>query len=150
MAVIDPYVEVSDGLKQIIDSEFAPEGFVAIHDRLHESLGDEGTRIGISPEEQAPQRGNEVVLATVVLVQFYGKWNKEIDNAQIVDPRRITGYAARFRQRVYTSAAQGSSSVWYYKLLSITYPKDPTGNKTRFEAQVQALGDNTGLTETTG
>lgn len=150
MALVDPYSEVAAGLELVINQTFAAEKFTAIHDRLHESLGSEGTRIGISPEEQSYQRGNELVMDTLVLVQFYGRWKKEIDNDQRVDPRIITGYAARFREALYASAAQGSNGVWYYKLERITYPKDPTGNKTRFEALVLAKGDNSGLVETIG
>lgn len=150
MPLVDPYAEIAAGIKLIIDGEFAAEGYTAMHDRLHESVGYEGTRIGISPEDQIPQRGNELVLDTRVLVQFYGKFDLEVDNNQKVDPRTVTGYAARFRHALYSSAAQGTNGLWYFKLDSITYPRDPTGNKSRFEALVLAKGDNAGLVETIG
>ena len=44
----------------------------------------------------------------------------------------------------------GTTTLWYMTVTSVDYPKDPTGNKSRFEATVRAYGQNTALTETIG
>lgn len=127
----------------------APEQIVAIHDKLHESLGLEGVEVGISPMRQVPQPGQRNVMETYVFVQFYDLWEKEVDPEQQVDPRRITGFAHRFMQAVERAQAgvPGTSEAWYFDVDSVTYVDDPTGNKTRFEATVRARGDNAAMFE---
>jgi hypothetical protein len=144
---MDPYAVAAEGVKAIIDAEFAPEQIVANHDKLHESLGLEGIEVGISPTDQIPMGGNALVLDTGIFVQFYGLWEKMVDPTQQVDPRLVTGWADRFRRAVEGTQANaaGSSEVWYYEVIRVEYPDDPTGNKSRFHAWVRARGDNTAL-----
>jgi hypothetical protein len=141
------YEITATALKAVIDGEFSTEGYTAVHDRLHESLGWKRTEIGISPESQAPMSGNASVMDTIVLIQFYDRWDKEVDPEQQVNPFRITGYADRLARAIETQQAgfAGSTEVWYFEPLSIAYPNDPTGNKTRFHMIVRAKGDNVAL-----
>lgn len=137
-------------IKAALETEFAAEGFPVYDDHLHESLGWDGkTRIGTSPIDSAPLASNEQVLVIRVKVQFYGKWNKEVDPDQRVDPGRIEEYAERFRRRMQTSDPHTDTN-WYIRVRRVAYPKDPTGNMTRFEAEVAVIGNNSALIETVG
>lgn len=153
MTVTSSYEEVANALKVIIDAEYAPEGLVAIHDELHESLGSAGTVIGISPDERGDiVNNNSLVLETWVQVRFQGGYNLQVNPAQTVDPRIITNFAERFRRAIRTanSPHAGTQRSWYYQIVDIRYPRDPTGNKTRFFATIRAYGNNSSLVETTG
>jgi hypothetical protein len=145
-----PYRQIADALETIINAEYAPEGYKAIHDRLHPSVGREGTRIGISLDEERTAPGRGVQMNTAVLVQFYRRWDPDVDPTKKVDPRVIADFAERFRVAVRTHDFASSGSAWYFNLDAITYPNDPVGNKTRFEARLTAFGNNTALVETTG
>jgi hypothetical protein len=147
MSVTAPETEARAALKAVIDTEFATEGFTAANDRLHGSLGWKGTVIGLSPIQAAPQVQEQAVLRSRIMVQFYGKWDKKIDPTQSVDPVTIETYAERFRNAIRTGDPD-SNSVWFFRLISIQYPPDPTGNITRFEATVEAVGNNSALYET--
>jgi hypothetical protein len=144
------YTQVSDQLKAIIDDEFAPEGLVAIKDDLHESLGRKAAAIGIAPLDDVLQPGNDLVQETNVEVKFYDLWQQEINPNTVVDPTRITDFAERFRAAVGRGAAaySGTPELWYFDIRRITYPRDPTGNKTRFVATIRCKGNNVLLTET--
>lgn len=146
------YLTVATALQQIIETEFQPEGYTAIRDKLHESLGRARTAIGIAPSEDRVRETNAVVQETFVEVRFYDLWTQEISPDTIVDPALITGYAERFREACRRSNATdpGTGQVWYFDVVRITYPDDPTGNKSRFHATVRAYGNNAGLVETTG
>lgn len=146
----NPYADIADALKEIIDAEFAPEGYTAIHDNLHPAVGREGTRIGIAPEEETPRVGNMVQQDTSITVKFYRRWDADVDETKKIDPRTITSFAERFRQALYNARYQGAGTVWYFNLVRLRYPNDPTGNKTRFEADLVAYGSNTALVETVG
>jgi hypothetical protein len=144
------YTQVADLLKVIIDTEFAAEGFIAIKDDLHESLGRKRVDIGIAPVEDVLQPGNALVQETTVEVKFYDLWTNEISPNTIVDPTRITEYAERFRNALGAGARAfaGNNQLWYFDVQRVTYPRDPTGNKTRFVATIRAKGTNGGLIET--
>lgn len=152
MAVTSAYEVIADALKSIIDAEFAPEGIEAIHDNLHESLGLERRECGIAPIEDAIPMSNGLVKETFVEVRFYDFWKREITPTTVVDPRIITNYAERFRRAVHAARANqvGTGIMWYFDVRRVQYPNDPTGNKTRFHAQVRGYGNNSGLVETTG
>jgi hypothetical protein len=149
MTLTAPETQARTALNTLITRTFSAEGFPVANDRLHGSLGSEGTRIGISPVQSRPRTGNSYALRMEILVQFYGKWNKEINPNQKVDPAKIEGFAERFRQALRTGDPD-TSSVWYFSLDRMSFPPDPTGNITRFEATIEALGNNTALLETTG
>lgn len=147
---MDPYQVVATGLKTIIDDEFEPEGVVAIHDNIHESLGVDRITVGIAPVRETPRTGSTLIQETWVEVRFYDLWEKRVDPAQTVNPFRITAFAHRFRQAIQNQRAsyEGSPEIWYFDVTNIEYPNDPTGNKTRFVATIRAYGDNAALLET--
>lgn len=147
-----PYKTVATALQAVIAAEFEPEGFTAIRDNLHESLGRSRTAIGIAPSEDRVRENNAVVQETYVEVRFYDLWTQEISPDTVVDPALITGYAERFRSALRRAKAMdpGTGEVWYFDVVRITYPNDPTGNKSRFHATIRAYGNNSGLVETTG
>lgn len=147
---MNAYAIAAEGLKVIIDTEFLADGFVAEHDNLHDSLGDTGTRIGIAPVRDTPSGGRAgmVHLETTIQVKFLGRWVKDINPNQAVDPRIVTEYAERLRRAVEKSAIQTGPLHWFMNVLSVEYGNDPTGNKTRFTAVLVASSQNTGLIET--
>lgn len=138
------YELTATALKAIIDAEFITERFVAIHDRIHESVGFESTVVALSPESWQPNPRNGLERWTLILVQFYGQYNKDVDPYQYVDPLIVADYADRFEKAVATqqASAAGTEEVWYFDVAEITFPQDPTGNKTRFHAIVRARGNN--------
>lgn len=142
------YAEIADALAAIITLEFEPEKFVPVHDRLHESVGHDRTRIGISLDSQVPQTDNMLVLDTTVLVQFYGRYKLDVDPDQKVDPRLVAARGERLMAAIRDHQAVPTNSFWYFNLSGIDYPSDPTGNKTRFEATVVAKAANPALHET--
>lgn len=148
----NPYEVLATAVAAVIADEFSVEGFTAIHDMLHESLGQQRVTIGISPEVDRPMLGNRAVTEHRLLVQFYDFWKDEISPDTQINPLKITGYAERFKRAVKaaTTPMAGTPELWYYDVDEITYPLDPTGNKSRFHAIVRAYGNNTNLIETTG
>lgn len=149
MSVTAPETTARLALINVIQTEFATEGFVVKGDHLHESLGMKGTVIGVSPNRSRPNNSRYIELETTILVQFYGKWDKNVNPEQSVDPTKIETYAERFRRALRTGDPNGNS-VWFFNLSDVNYPADPTGNKTRFEATVVAVGSNPALIETVG
>ena len=150
MPVTSAYEVIANALKVIIDTEFASEGIVAQHDNLHESLGRDRRECGIAPIEDSIPMSNGLTLESLVEVRFYDFWTQEISPTTAVDPRIITNYAERFRRAIKAASATevGTGVMWYFDLRRVQYPNDPTGNKTRFHAQVRGFGNNSGLVET--
>lgn len=133
-----------------VHDEFDPDGFEISSDKLHKSLGRDGiTRIGVSPVEETPLHSNRLVTGYIVLVQFYGAWPDKIDPQTAVDPSIVETYAERFK-RSLKGNDPNTPSAWYFLLTGLTYPDDPTGNISRFEAKVTVMGTNSALVETTG
>src|ERR1044072_1209051 len=155
MPTTSAYEEAPGQIKTIIDACYATEGFVAVHDELHESLGFDGTVIGIAPDDRGDivDPGNNLVQETYIMVRFQGKYDLKVDPRQTVDPRTITNYAERLRRAIQDYSSPyivGTPRNWYFKILETRYPRDPTGNKTRFFMLLQAYGNNAGIVETTG
>ncbi len=144
-----PYEVAAVAIKTVIDTTFSTEGYAASHDCLHESLGSVRTEIGISPLRIVTQPNNQAVEHTMLLIQFYDYWDKRIDPTQQVDPFRIAGYQHRLASALETAQAivPGTHAVWYFVVQGTEFPRDPTGNKTRFEMTVKAYGDNAALLE---
>jgi hypothetical protein len=145
-----PYAEAADAIKTIIDACYATEGWTALHDNLHPAIGQNGVRIGIAPDEEAPRAGNMIQNDISITVKMYRRWDADVDIDKKVDPREITGYAERFREALREYNGPNTGNVWYFNLIRIRYPNDPVGNKSRFEADLVAYGNNTALIETTG
>ena len=150
MTVTNGMTTARKAVVNILRTEFAPEGYSVLEDRLHRSLGRDGrTRIGVSPDREQPVRENINAEVFRIAVQFYGNWKDQIKADEVVDPTDIETKAERFKRALRTGDPD-TDSVWYFVLESINYPDDPTGNATRFEAVVNAFGTNSALVETTG
>lgn len=144
-----PETTARQSLIAVLATEFAAEQFPIKDDRIHQSLGHSGTVIGVSPERTISAPDNRYVNQIEILVQFYGKYNKEVDPKQTVSPSTVEGFAERFRSALRTGGVDPNTGlVWYFVLDRIEYPPDPTGNKTRFEAFLVARGNNSALVET--
>lgn len=150
--ITSPATQARSQLKTIIDGEFVADGSApaCLNDRLHESLGRDGTRLGLSPRRERPMPSSNVVQEIEIFFQFYGKWVDNIDPNQKVDPAKIENLAERFRRAIQAHRPTGDDQVWYFNIVDLQYPQDPTGNITRFEAVIRAFGNNSALVETTG
>lgn len=146
--VVAPETEARKALITALETEFAADQFPVRDDKLHASLGDQGTLIGVYPERSTASPGDNYVNEYDIVVQFYGKYNLEVERAQTVSPATIETFAERFRRALRVDVDPRTGPVWYFSLLRINYPDDPTGNKTRFEATVLARGNNSALLET--
>ena len=144
---VDPVAALSGTLLNVINAEFAYDNITAYSDKLHESMGLNGIKVGVSPISTRPKPGNSAVQEILLLVQFYGLWDKMVNPDQQVDPTIITGYFSRFQAAVEANqdAVAGTNAVWFYEIIDCQFPDDPTGNKTRFEATVRGYGDNLAL-----
>lgn len=147
---MNQYTAAAERLETIINATYAAEGWKAEHDDLHDSLGYTGTRIGISPLRQLPAPGNGVILQTAIQVKFLGTYYKDVNNEQQVDPRIVADYAERFRRALFGPPIAPNQHHWYFNLTGIEYPRDPTGNVTRFVAALTAWSQNPEIVETTG
>ena len=144
------FEQAANAIKTYFDLEFAAESFVLQFDNLHESLGRYSVEVGIAPVEDTPKQGSMLELDTKVEIRFYDLWTDEIDPTTAVDPRRITGFAERFREcvRLASRSTPGSQELWFFDIERLWYPNDPTGNKSRFHALVRCVGNNNNLIET--
>jgi hypothetical protein len=145
-----PYHTLATYLKTIIDTEFADLGVVAQHDELHEALGLNGPVVGIAPDFDTPRSDDLNIREHRLHVQFFNQWTKAVDPAQAVSPFTITELSDRFLRAVY-AANRGDIDLpeaWYFYVERCEYPRDPTGNKTRFIAYITAYGNNAGIVET--
>lgn len=133
----------------LLAQEFKPEGIEIVGDLLHRSVGNKGARIGVSPLREAPWTKSSLILQTNVFVQFYNQWEEIIDPLQIVDPTTIEVFAERFKRKLFKNDPN-TNSTWFFSLISLAYPPDPTDNITRFEATVTAWGNNPSVVETLG
>lgn len=141
-----PETEARQRVINILTTTFAADGLKVQADRLNGSLGDTGPIAGVSPVRAVPQRNNQLVLEIPLLVQVFGRYNVDIDPRQKVDPAAIEAWAERFRQAVKAQATLNTPECWFISIDSIEYPTDPTGNITRFVAQVTCYGNNTAET----
>ncbi len=146
------YEVAATGIKAIIDAVYDAEGFKAKHDDLHESLGYRRVEIGISPLRITPLPSNQSVDQTFIKIQFYGLYKREVDPELQINPFTVAAYHDRLATALETQQATDpdSNAVWYYQIVNTEFPRDPTGNKSRFEMTVRALGGSPGLGETTG
>jgi len=148
--VIAPETTARKALITALETEFAADQFPVKDDKLHPSLGDSRTMLGVYPERSTANARDKFVNEYEIVVQFFGKYTLEVDREQTVSPTVIETQAERFRQSIRSGADPRTGAVWYFDLLRIVYPDDPTGNKTRFEATVVARGNNSALIETSG
>lgn len=147
-AIVAPETVAREALLEALRIEFAAEQFIIKDDKLHPSLGDSRTVVGVYPERSVSNAQDKFVTQFELVVQFYAKYDLEVDREQSVSPSTIESYAERFRRSIRTGVDPKTGAVWYFDLQRINYPDDPTGNKTRFEAFMTARGNNSALLET--
>ncbi len=145
--VVDPYSVLADIIKTVVLMEFSDiTGLFFEHDHLHESLGSDGkTWVAVSP---VAERTSNIDMYQEVLIQFYGPFNADVDPFQKVDPRIISNKAERLRRALRSVRTVGTSGVWFFDVEDTSYPRDATGNHTRFEMRVVGRGQNSALVET--
>jgi hypothetical protein len=148
--VPSPYRIASTGLATIITTEFADLGVVPLHDELHESLGREGRIVGISIDREAPMSRNRTAQEEYIKVQWFEEWTDEVDPTIVHDPRTIADLAYRLQVAIARAQLTYSGDFWYFLWDSTEYPRDPTGNRTRFLMYIRAFANNAQLAETGG
>jgi hypothetical protein len=132
----------------VLTAEFAADGFPILDDKLHGSVGRDGSRIGVYCDRFLPNAQNRYVGEVECVVQFYGAYDLRVDPNQVVSPGIIEERADRFRNALRNFSEPGTGNRWYYRLERLEYVDDPTGNKTRFEAYIRAFANNNALIET--
>jgi hypothetical protein len=148
--VVAPETQAREALITMLRTTFAGDQFPVKDDKLHASLGDSGTIIGVYPERTTASSRDNYVNEYELVVQFYGSYTLEVNREQNVSPSIIERQAERFRQAIRSGVDPRTGAVWYFNVTRISYPDDPTGNKTRFEATILARGNNSALIETSG
>lgn len=134
-------------VKSVFATEFAPESWTVKDDRLLRANGKDGVAMAaVSPDSTVEDSRNANVLVVSVTVQLYLAFDPEPDDSLVIDPNVIVGYADRFRRAIGANDNGNQTDFWYLRMPRITYPLDPTGNKTRFEATVESRCDNPGIT----
>lgn len=145
-----PETEARNALIDLLETEFSSDGFAVQDDKLHESVGFDGTLLGVYPERSVAGPGNRFVNDMELKVQFFGAYDKQVDPFQAVSPSIIEDFAHRFKRALHDSSPDpNTGKVWFFVLDRIEFPDDPTGNKTRFVATLKARGNNPALLETT-
>lgn len=129
-------------VKSVLQAEFAAEGIIVHDDRMHGSLGQGQLVASTSPIAEYADPDNANTLIADTLVQFFNAWRPDIDPTQQVDPSTIEGLAHRFKIAVQDDRTVNDPYCWYLRVVRIDYAPDPTGNITRFLAQVRAWGNN--------
>jgi hypothetical protein len=123
--------------------EFADDGWTIADDKFGRSKGMEipetQAAIAIYPELERARPGHILELIVTVVVQFHLGYAAEPDETIVRDPGVIEAYGQRFRA---SFSEPGDANYWFAHLLQVSYPDDPTGNKTRFEAVVEARALN--------
>lgn len=165
MAVTAPETVLREALIDALEDAFdgdteaeagRPGPFTFLDDRLHEARGSDaelsagGAIGGVYPERSAERPGQSVVLETTAVIQLFGYWRRDIDPAQTVSPALAEEYAERIRRAVQGASYTTDNHLWFFQVVEMDYPKDPTGNITRCVARVRAYSDNPAIIETTG
>jgi hypothetical protein len=138
---IAPETEARNALIASLKKVYEAEKFPVRKDKLHGSLGFEGTVLGVSPVRQIPWSRDYNVNQYEILIQFYHAYKKIVDPNQTVDPEKIEELADRFRKGIKEGVDPKTGNLWYFTVVRLVYPDDPTGNKTRFEAYVTGWGN---------
>lgn len=146
-----PATALRDRLRSIIDAEFTAEGIVTRSDKLHESLGSDGAVAAVYPDFEQPNDAVMVAQEAHIIVQFFNAYDLKIDPTQEVDPGVIENYAERFKRACKAGGSYvGDQHDWYFNVVRIDYPDDPTGNKSRFVAEVTGFANNPAETVVSG
>jgi hypothetical protein len=142
-----PAENACDAVAALVDAEFTAEGWTTQHDKFGRSKGmelpEDQAAIAVYQESERERQGQVQMLDVSVTLQFHLGYAAEPDETIVRDPRVIAEYADRVRRAFKGAASSGNSAdFWYMRLTSVTYPDDPTGNKTRFEADVLVECEN--------
>lgn len=133
-------------IKAIVEAEFnaPPLDLTVEDDRLADSLGRDGApRAACSPIRAVEDPKNVKVLIVEATLQIFLAWDAIIDEEQSVDPSAIEDVAGRLRAAFGPEQFNGGSDdLWFLRIRRIEYPNDPTGNKTRLEAEVVGKATN--------
>lgn len=141
--MVAPETQARQALLSLMQAEFAGDGVAFKDDKLHGSVGHNGSAIGCYPERSVAYSRDRLVNEMHFVVQFYGKYDLRVDPNQTVSPSAVEGYADRFRSAMKSRNPDvNDAAVWYFNLDQIVFPPDPTGNITRFEAHLTAYGNN--------
>lgn len=131
-------------VKEVVEAEFAAEGFIVENDKLGRSAGKDGAaRVAVYPGEERQDYQNANVLTVQAILQVYLPYDANPDENIAVDPAIIEGYAARLRDAFREQSTGTGSDFWFLHLILVDYPDDPTGNKSRLEATFEAKAENT-------
>lgn len=152
MTVTAPETALRERLLGILTVEFSAENLAVKDDKIHDSLGQDAPIAGCYPVVSGEGLRDGLVQGTTVNVQLFNQWNREINANETVSPAVIEEWAERFRRAVRADelGAPGTAHLWYYRILRVEFPDDPSGNKTRLLATVEASSQNAGLVETSG
>ncbi len=150
MTVTAPETALRLQILALLEEEFGSEPNIQISgDKLHDSLGATGPTIGIYPINSQENARNVIELEPLVMVQAFRQWEEKIDPTQVVDPTNIEEWAERLRRRLYVKTA-GTEHMWFFRVIRVNYPPDPTGNISRLEAEIRGYTQNPAVVETTG
>lgn len=132
-----PETALSQRVKSIFATTFAAEGWTLADDKLLRAAGKDGTAAAVSPV-LATERSNRVQeLVVTVTVQLYLAFDPDPNENYVVDPNVIIGYADRLRRAMQSNSTGTTDDLWFLRLTNVSYPDDPTGNKSRFEATIE-------------
>jgi hypothetical protein len=150
MAVTSTSTVAREEVIAALNAEFAGE-VDFISDKLDDSLGSDGNYGAVYPYLEEPQLGQLNVWDSRMVIQLFLQWDKVVDPHQQVDPAIIEQMAERLKRALQGDPSSGNTPhFWYMNIIRIEYPDDPTGNKTRLEAIVEASGQNSAIIETSG
>ena len=127
----------------IVEDEFSAEGLIVTNDKLTRAAGKGGaTAAAVYPEAEYERPGRVIELVVPVVLQIYMAYDAEPDETIQVDPGVIEDYGDRLRSAFQTQSSGNTGEMWFLRLTRIDYPDDPTGNKSRLEAQIEGHGNN--------
>lgn len=150
MTVTAAETAARERLLKILNKEFEADKIVFEDDKIHDSLGQNGAVGGCYPDESGEWFTDGQVLDTTLTVQLFHQWTAKVDPELKVSPKLVEESAERIRRAVKADKEEGTSHLWYYKVINISYPDDPSGNKTRLLATIEAYSQNAALVETNG
>lgn len=134
---------VRERVIEIVEDEFSDEGIIVANDKLPRAAGKDGVTVAaVYPESEYEKPNRVIELVVPVVLQMYLAYSAEPDETIVVDPTIIEGYADRLRSAFQTQSSNNTGDMWFLRLTRIDYPDDPTGNKSRLEAQIEGHGNN--------
>lgn len=143
---MEPETLVRQRIADVLEAEFTalePPEITVENDKLPRAAGHDGRhRVAVYPEDTFEVPRDVNVLDIEVTLQFYMAFEPEINEDQAVDPAIIEAIAGRIRRAFAGQLSGTTNDLWFLRLQRITYPDDPTGNKTRLEARFTARAAN--------